>query len=90
MQRQKQLATTKAEKKNYNIIRILQFDTWNVHSTMEKIEFIANKLGKLNIDIAVLSEIKRKGNGTENTLKITSISIAESPKINEQEGEPLF
>lgn len=45
--------------------RIMNFCTWNVQGVKEKIESIVNDFEKLKVDVAVLSETKRKGKGTE-------------------------
>ena len=43
----------------------MNLGTWNVQSIRDKTEEIEKELERLNIDIATLTETKKKGNGVE-------------------------
>jgi len=45
--------------------RLMNYGTWNVQGIRGKMEEIISELGKLKMDVIGLTEIKRKGIGTE-------------------------
>lgn len=53
---------------------------WNVKSMRDKTQDIIKELKQLNIDIAAISETKRKGNGIEELEDYIHIYIAECRK----------
>lgn len=46
--------------------RITNIGTWNVQGFKQKINEVIHEINRLNIDIAVITETKRKGQGSEN------------------------
>ncbi|XP_030749694.1 uncharacterized protein LOC115877587 [Sitophilus oryzae] len=46
--------------------RIMHFGTWNVQSISRKMDEVLYEINKLDIDLAVLTETKKKSQGSEN------------------------
>ena len=46
--------------------RTMQFGTWNVQGLLNKMNEVTHEIRELNVDVAVITETKKKGQGSEN------------------------
>ena len=44
----------------------MQFGTWNVQGLLNKINEVTHEIRERNVDVALITETKKKGQGSEN------------------------